>query len=73
MMGQMPPGQAPQQLMNPNISPTKEPNCIMLCKCGQEYVQDIVAKVTEIFKSMQTKQLPVSIPPSYCSMPITNS
>ncbi|XP_069105703.1 mediator of RNA polymerase II transcription subunit 30-like [Argopecten irradians] len=55
MMGQHP--QAPQ-MMSPGATP-KELNAITLCKKGQEFVQDIVAKVTEIFKQLQTKQMPL--------------
>ncbi|KAK3087609.1 hypothetical protein FSP39_008324 [Pinctada imbricata] len=41
------------------ISPTKEINTITMCKKGQECVQDIVAKVMEIFKYLQTKSNPL--------------
>ncbi|XP_060082873.1 mediator of RNA polymerase II transcription subunit 30-like [Ylistrum balloti] len=54
---QHPPGQMAPQMMSPGA--TKELNAITLCKKGQEFVQDIVAKVTEIFKQLQTKQMPL--------------
>ncbi|OWF38849.1 mediator of RNA polymerase II transcription subunit 30-like [Mizuhopecten yessoensis] len=54
---QHPPSQMQPQMMSP--SATKELNAITLCKKGQEFVQDIVAKVTEIFKQLQTKQMPL--------------
>ncbi|XP_033727485.1 mediator of RNA polymerase II transcription subunit 30-like isoform X2 [Pecten maximus] len=54
---QHPPTQMAPQMVSPNA--TKELNAITLCKKGQEFVQDIVAKVTEIFKQLQTKQMPL--------------
>lgn len=50
-----PPYQPPQQI----VSPTREINMVLLCKKGQECVQDIVQKTVEIFKLLQAKSLPL--------------
>lgn len=56
MMQQPPPPQQSQS--QPQMaSPTKELNSVTLCKRGQEAVQDLVQKVTEIFKQLQSKSL----------------
>ncbi|KAJ8311852.1 hypothetical protein KUTeg_000051 [Tegillarca granosa] len=56
LMQQPPPPQQSQS--QPQMaSPTKELNSVTLCKRGQEAVQDLVQKVTEIFKQLQSKTL----------------
>ncbi|XP_070533174.1 mediator of RNA polymerase II transcription subunit 30-like [Ptychodera flava] len=42
----------------------REVNTASLCRIGQETVQDIVAKTTEIFSLLKNTQLPNGVPPA---------
>ena len=49
--------QSPAQTM---MSPSKDPNLVMLCRAGQELVHDIVSRAQDMFKCLGPKELQVS-------------